>query len=155
MTANSEAITVDTTVESDTLKDITSDESSTINVLPQPDVDELFKQMKIENNTYTDSGLFQTIDVQPDFRPITYQLVDHCVRIYEHLAQLKIPIITPPSLLAYFLQSIYSYGTTLDIYRVRETTSFFGSAYLQHEVCKQYTNLSHYNVIPPFLKEIL
>lgn len=150
-----EDLTVNSDLNKDVHAEITSDTSTDLNTPPQPTVDALFSAMKIDEETTTSTGPFQTIDVVPDFRNITFQLVDHSIKIYEQLSQLKLAFITPPSILAYFLSSIYTYGTVIDIYAVRESTSHYGSKYLDKELCQQYTYLSKYNIIPPFLKDII
>lgn len=118
-------------------------------------VSDLFKDLHIDDQIRTDIGPNETIDVIPDFRPVILQLVDHVSKIYQQISQLCIPQITPATLLASCLESIYLYGTMADIWHVREYTSYYGVEILDNPAISQNVYLGGYNPVPPFLRDIL
>lgn len=120
-----------------------------------PTLSDLFKEMKVDEIQTTSVGPRVTIDVIPDFRPIIYQLAYHSTKIYTQIAQYNCPYITPASILAYSLHSIYSYGTMCDIWHVRESTSFYGHTVLNEAVFPQYMTLSLHSAVPVFVQRII
>lgn len=121
---NTNDSTVTTDIPAADAASLQTDKTAQLNVPDIPDaVDTLFKQMKVDELILTDVGPTATIDVQPDFRYIIYQLCDHATRIYQQIEQLNNPSITPASLLASFLHSIYTYGALNDIYLIREVAN--------------------------------
>lgn len=118
-------------------------------------ISKLFEQMQLHQRITTDPGPHATIDVIPDFRYITYQLIDDCIRIYGELRDRDHPDLTPASILAMCLQHIYAYGTALDVYFVRETTSYYGKTFANEITCRQLLNGLTWNRIPPFIQDII
>lgn len=147
---------VDTELPAQILDEITQDVSNLLNTDPTPSPDsDLYKALKVDELTLTDVGPSETIDVQPDFREITIQLIDHCTRIYDQVQQLQIPGVTPATLLAAMLQSIYGYGALVDLWSVRQYTSQYGAKFLTHTYSEQYLTLISWNIIPPCVREII
>lgn len=138
------------------LEDVNSPPIDEINPpVSQPAITQLFDSMSIKDQLRTDIGPSATIDVIPDFTQVILQLVDHSIKIYEQIAQLSVPYITPASLLASFLDSIYTYGAIADIYMVRETTSYYGNVVLNMPHVYQAFNLAMHNAVPAFLQQII
>lgn len=147
---------VQTELPPDAEKNRTLDTSPEVN--PQestPPVIDLFKEMRLSDDITEDPGIHATIDCQPDFRPILYQLIDHSIKIFETQKQRKIPAITPASLLASFLHQINCFAALADVYSVRETMSFHAKIFSQETLNLQYLNLSSWMSTPPFIKIIL
>lgn len=115
----------------------------------------LFESMAINEQLRTDIGPSETIDVIPDFTEVVIQLVDHAIEIYQQLAQYSIPYITPATLVASMLDSIYTYGAIADIFMVRESTSYYGDQVLNLQSVVQAFTLAMHNSIPPFLAAII
>lgn len=147
---------VDTELPPDAAASIKEDKSAELNK-PEPtrDLNNLFKEMRVDELYRTDSGPSATIDVIPDFRYITTQLVEHSIKIYQQIAQLSVPTVTPASLLAYFLDCIYTYGTVNDVWHIRECTSFYGDQFLADQQAAQSLYLACYDAVPPFLRDII
>lgn len=147
---------VNTNVPTELIQPINEDIASTINIdqAPKP-VDDLFKRMNIEKLVLTDVGPNVTIDVQPDFRPILVQLVDHVTKIFQQIEQMKIPILTPASYLAYSLHNIYIYGTLADVYNIRAVASKYGNDILNDKHGEQAINVASWNFTPTYNDEIL
>lgn len=147
---------VETRVDPATQAELQTDVSADLNTDPQPTpVNDLFDKMNVQGKLLTDAGPSQTIDVVPDFRDFTYQLIDHCVKIFQQIDQSQMPMISPPALLAYLLQGVYAYGTVIDVWHVREYTSPFGSDFLNEIRNEQCLNLSLHNCITPIIQDLL
>lgn len=139
-----------------TIEDITKDISPTNNQqLPEPDISDLFKEMRIEDRITTDVGPTATIDVIPDFRYIIYQLIDHSIKIFETMKSRNIPSLTPASILATCLQQIYAYGASADIFYIRDILSYQGQNFIDHSEKKQLVTLLTWMLTPPFVRDIL
>lgn len=148
--------TVPTELPPNEVKKLEEDDSANLN--PPKDVpclNALFKAMKVDELYRTDVGSNATIDVQPDFRYITLQLVEHSVKIYEQIKQLCVPSVTPASILAYFLDSIYTYGAINDVWHVRECTSSYAVEFLNQSFAEQSLTNSMFNAIPPIIRDII
>lgn len=118
-------------------------------------ISDLFKQMKIDEQLRTDIGPSETIDVIPDFRYIVLQLIDHATKIYQQIAQFSVPDITPASLIAIMLDTLYTYGAVADVWNVRQYTSQYGKDAIDQRLIEQSLTLACYNAVPPFLHDIL
>lgn len=147
---------VDSTLDSATLQALNVDVSATVNDIPQPQIAlDIASRMHLEKIGRSDPGPHITIDVLPDFRNILYQLIDHSVKIYQQIDQLKSPLLSPASILAYCLQTIYAYGAITDSGLVRETASFYASAFKDIPQYKEHLTLLGWNKVPPFIEPIL
>lgn len=147
---------VDTELPPDAAAQLKEDNSADLNK-PEPthELNNLFKEMHVDELYRTDSGPSATIDVIPDFRYITIQLVEHSIKIYQQIAQLSVPTVTPASLLAYFLDCIYTYGTVNDAWMIRECTSYYGNKLLDDHQAMQSLFLACHSAVPPFLRDII
>lgn len=152
----SEPAPVDTAIDPESKKLIEEDESADLNTPPQPEIpNDIAKAMKLEKLAITDVGPHVTIDVMPDFRALLLQLVDHSVKTFKQIEQLRLPGLTPATILASCLQSIYSYGAMADAWMIRETSSRYGRNFIDDVQNEQYLTLIGWNLLPPFLKSIM
>lgn len=148
-------IPIDTNPNPEVKKQIETDESDKINEPKVPDVSALFSVMNIDSNSITDVGPHQTIDVIPDMRYIVIQLATEAAKVYEMISQNNIPTVTPATIIASWLQTIYAYGAATDILKVREYTSYYGGQFLKNDLRSQYLDRLMFNTVPPIIKEIL
>lgn len=147
---------VRTELPPDAEKERTLDTSPEVNPSEStPTVADLFKEMNLSDEITEDPGIHATIDCQPDFRPVLYQLIDHSIKIFETQKQRNIPAITPASLLATFLHQIYCFAALADNFNIRETMSYHANLFSQSVLNLQYLNLSSWLNTPPFIKIIL
>lgn len=148
--------TVDTGLPPSIETKINEDDSPNVNP-PEPPtpLTELFKRMHIQKKIITDPGPHATIDVIIDTRFTIYQLVDHCIKIFDEIKSRNLPAITPASLLAISLQQIYTYLAVIDTELIRETTSFYGQAFSIMPRNKQLLNLGTWMRTPPFIQDII
>lgn len=152
----SEIDPIDSTPVGEAGKEIYEDESADLNAPPQPTIsDDIANAMHLDRIANTDVGPHITIDVQPDFRNILIQLIDHSVKIFRMMQQYEVPGVTPATILAYQLQSIYLYGTIADTWLIREVTSKYGKDFINNEEYNQYLHLASWNIVPPHLETIL
>lgn len=148
-------LAVDTTIDPEVEQLNEEDTSIDINTPTQPEIpNDIAKAMKLDELATTDVGPHVTIDVMPDFRALLIQLVDTSVKVYKQLEQLNQPGLSPATILACSLQSIYAHGAISDVWAIRETTSRYGSEFNNEADYPQYLTLLGYNSIPPYIKQI-
>lgn len=118
--------------------------------------DDFFTKINMAMNLYLDTGPEQvTIDCQPDYRNIFLYLTYYCSKIYTELSIKENPMITPPSLMAYFLSLIYGHALIGETANIRNNRSPMANAFTAEDYRRDLLNVLQSLPTPPFIKKLL